>query len=88
MRERMVTRTITTTNLTVMAVNMLTMSIEQKTYSVACELTADNALTWARDNIESDTVKVASVVNVETVTMLYGMTEADFIRNASILPNR
>nr|DAJ86899.1 MAG TPA: hypothetical protein [Caudoviricetes sp.] len=37
---------------------------------------------------ETDTKKVVSIVSTEELETLYGMTEADFIAHATVLPKR
>lgn len=88
-RTPMVTRTMQTTK-----VNVLCLNIEEgepfnevvtlpRTYKD--EKSMMKAVSAA---IDTDTVKAVHIVGVKVEEILYGMTEQDFIKNATILPTR
>lgn len=89
MRKPMITRTITTTDATLLMAD--TVAAEMYNITVTLPRTyKDNEaiLKAARPLFETDTGKIVSVVSVSTRETLYGMTEADFIKAATILPAR
>mgnify|MGYP003304775062 CR=1 FL=1 len=91
MREPMVTRTITTTKVTVLCVNVAeqhtfdTEVVLPRTYKNVAEM-----LKTAEKIINTDDVKAVSIKSYELEETLYGMTEADFINSDKIklLPKR
>lgn len=88
-KKPMITRTIQTTE-----VNVLCMDILQgEPFNVEVTLPRtykDNTamLKAAAALIDTEHLKAVHVVQSEVKTTLYGMTEADFIANATILPAR
>lgn len=89
MRKPMITRTITTTEATLLMAD--TVAAEMHNVTVTLPRTykdREAILKAARPLVETDTDKAVSVVLVSTKETLYGMTEADFIKTASILPAR
>lgn len=88
-KKAMVTRTITTTKVEVMCLDIA----QQEPYNGVVILPRtykdDRAiLKAAAAIIDDDTHKAVHVVRTEVMETLYGMTETDFIRNAQILPAR
>lgn len=88
-RVPMVSRTITTTKANVMCLNVTTGEAENKVITVP-RTYKDNEklLKVLKKQEETDTLKLVHVVDVQTEETLYGMTEADFIAHAQILPPR
>lgn len=89
MRKPMITRTITTTEATLLMAD--TVAAEMHNVTVTLPRTYkdnESILKAARPMVETDTDKAVYVVSVSTKETLYGMTEADFIKAASILPAR
>ena len=88
-RAPMVTRTIKTTNVTLMCVDTETAEVFNKDIVLPRTFDDDNAiLKAAKKQHENDTTKVVAVVHSTTEETLYGMSEADFIANARPLPPR
>lgn len=88
-RESMVTRTIITTNATVMCINVETAEPYNETVKLPGTHKDNNAiLKQAKKLLENDTVKCVHVVDVAEEQKLYGMKEVDFIAHAEILPSR
>ena len=84
-----VTRTIITTKALLMCANTENESIEKREAVLPRTYKDDKAvLKAARNVIETDTIKVISVVSTETEETLYGMTEQEFIDHARVLPPR
>lgn len=87
-RERMVTRTITATEVKALCINIETTEVSIRSFTfttlVKDEKTMiNNAQVQCDDNIK--VVAIKEVVENET---LYGMTEMDFIKYAKVLPPR
>ena len=88
-RERMVTRTVVSMVYDVMVVNSESKTVE----SIKVTIPSGDTLTdKARDkaikaNIPGGKLFVAITAHEKTET-LYGMSEADFIKSAKVLPSR
>lgn len=89
MRKPQVTRTIITTKANVMCLNVNTGECENHVF-VAPRTYKDNEklLKVLKASNETDELKLVHIVDVETEETLYGMSEEDFIKSASILPPR
>lgn len=87
-RERMVTRTVTTTNCEVMSVNVTTAEVQVKDYTLTGEQTKETALKQLKKLYETETEKIVTVNSVLLKETLYGMSELDFIKLAKVLPPR
>lgn len=87
-RERMVTRTVTTTNCEVMSVNVTTAEVQVKDYTLTGEHTKETALKQLKKLYETETEKIVTVNSVSLKETLYGMSELDFIKLAKVLPPR
>ena len=87
-RERMVTRTVTTTTCEVMCVNVTTAEVQVKDYTLTGEQTKETALKQLKKLYETETEKIVNVNAVSLNETLYGMTELDFIKLAKVLPPR
>lgn len=88
-RPQMVTRTILTTKVTVLCMDVNTAEpfnkelILPRTYN-----DEEKLLKRVRAVVDTDAIKAVHIVDTEVVKTLYGMTEQDFIDNAVILPPR
>ena len=88
-RVPMVSRTITTTKVNVMCLNIETGEPENRSVTVPRTYKdTEKLLKAVRAIEETDTLKVVHVVDTEVQETLYGMTEAEFIANAQVLPPR
>ena len=88
-RIPMVSRTITTTKVTLLCVNVNDGESENMVVTVPRTYKDDEKLLKAiRPMYETDELKLVHVLNKETQETLYGMTEAEFIKNAEVLPPR
>lgn len=87
-RERMITRTVTTTNCEVMCVNVTTAEVQVKDYTLTGEQTKETALKQLKKLYETETEKIVTINSISFNETLYGMTELDFIKLAKVLPPR
>lgn len=88
-REIMITRTITSTKVNVMCLDVETGEPFNETVEVARTYKDDEALLKVvKPLIETDTIKAVHVVDKEVVETLYGMPEQVFIMNAKVMPPR
>lgn len=88
-REIMITRTITSTKVNVMCLDIEAGEPFNETVEVARTYKDDEALLKAvKPLIETDTIKAVHVVDKEVVETLYGMPEQVFIMNAKVMPPR
>lgn len=87
-KERMVTRTIESAKVEVMAVD--TVTADARVLEFICEPQKDNEkyLKVLRKMHETDTMKLVAVNKVELETQLYGMSEVEFLEHARKLPPR
>lgn len=89
MREPMVTRTIITTQCNVLCLNLETAEPFNKEVTLPRTYSDEKKLfKMVQQIIDSDTEKAVHIVDTMTIETLYGMTEADFIANADVLPPR
>lgn len=88
-RTPMITRTIVTTKVNVMCLDVEageSMNLDvvvPRTYKDEKKL-----LKVVKESIETDTLKAVHIVDKEEVETLYGMPEQEFIRLAKVLPSR
>lgn len=88
-RERMVTRTMQTTKVNVLCMNIKSATPEYKDITLAGTFKDEKSLMKAVEKaINNDTLKAVNVVKSEAIETLYGMSEADFIATAKVLPPR
>lgn len=88
-RVPMVTRTIVSTKVAVMCVDVNAGETCTKVITLPRTYKDNSALLkQAKKAIETDELKVVHVVDKEEQEQLYGMTEQQFIELASVLPPR
>lgn len=88
-RQPMVTRTITTTQVNVLCLDVLTGEPSNRQVTIPRTYKTDDAiLKVIKPMVETDTFKVVHVVDKVIVESLYGMREQDFIAHATQLPAR
>lgn len=88
-RTPMITRTIQTTKANVLCLNI----VEGEPFNEVVTLPRTykdekSLMKMVEKAINTDSVKAVHVVDTKVEETLYGMTEADFITNAKILPKR
>lgn len=82
-RKAMVTRTINTTQATVLCMDLTTSQPVEKILTLPRTYKNNKDLMKAVEvAIADDTIKAVHVKNTEVVETLYGMTEQDFINSA------
>ena len=88
-RKRMVTRTIKTTVVDVLCLNIESAEPFNQTIILTGTYKDNKALMKAvSKRIDNDEVKAVHVVDKEEKETLYGMDENDFIEQATVLPPR
>lgn len=88
-KERMVTRTIKQTEITCKVANIESETINEHTFIIGGVYKDEKKLMKAAKAImDDDNYKLISIVSATVKDCLYGMTEAEFIANAKILPDR
>lgn len=88
MKETMVTRTIVTTIVTALCVNVEEKTTFEKEIILPRTYKDQKSLNKALAKVSTDVEKVVSVISTTTKETLYGMSEVDFIANAKVLPPR
>ena len=88
-RVSMVTRTITSSEISVIALDVNTCEVVKTVHVLFGEMeNNDKTLKKVQDTFNTSTVKIVSIESIKTITSLYGMSESDFIAHAKILPSR
>lgn len=88
-RARTVSRTICSTKVIVMCVDIETAKVDKYEVTIAGTYTDDKKLMKAVTKVvETETLKPVSVVSTEVFETLYGMDEQKFIEMAEVLPPR
>lgn len=88
-RVPMVTRTITTTEVNVMCLDVEKGEPINKDVTVSGTFKDDEKLLKeVKKNVETDAIKAVHIVDKREVETLYGMTEQEFIEHATQLPPR
>lgn len=88
-RERMVTRTVMTTTVEVLVINIETAEPFNKSIILSGTFKDKKAVEKAAKKvIDTDTEKCVTVVDYKETETLYGMTEQKFIEHADVLPPR
>lgn len=86
-RERMITRTIKSTEAECMMVDVTNASVFNAKYELVGEFTKEEFLEAMR-KADSEELKIVSVISTATKETLYGMPEEEFMKAATILPPR
>lgn len=88
-RVPMVTRTIPTTAVSVFCVNTEDRTTFEQVITLPRTYKDDTKLMKAVEKVlEGEPIKAVSIIASEVHETLYGMTEADFIKSAKVLPPR
>ena len=88
MKEKMITRTIVSTNYTVMCVDVATAKVDNRLYTFAGSRDDVKCLAIINDLYKETTDKAVAVTSAEEVETLYGMPESTFMKYAVVLPPR
>lgn len=92
-RERMVTRTVVTTMVDVLVININTAETGTKTFVLTQNMVKDektmlNNAQVMLENECGEMWKAVAIKNIKEEETLYGMTEQDFMKYAKALPPR
>ena len=93
-RERMVTRTVSTTTIDVLVINIETSEVGTKSFVLGQNMVKDektmlnNAQKMLDDETGTTLWKCVAIKNIKEEETLYGMTEQDFLKYAKVLPPR
>lgn len=88
-RIPMITRTLTATVVTVLCCDVEAGDTITQTVTVPRTYKNDEALMKAlRPLVETEQIKPVHILSKEITETLYGMTEADFMEHAKVLPPR
>lgn len=92
-RERMVTRTVVTTMVDVLVINIETVETATKSFVLTQNMVKDEKtmLNNSQAMLEKECGemwKTVAIKNVKEKETLYGMTEQDFLKYAKVLPPR
>lgn len=88
-RERMVTRTITTTRYEVLCVDTSTAQTLFKEFERTGEIIDnDKELSLLKKDYETETLKLVQINNKAVSEILYGLSEVDFVRVAHVLNDK
>lgn len=93
-RERMVTRTVSTTTVDVLVINIETAEVDTKSFVLGQNMVKDektmlnNAQKMLDDETGTTLWKCVAIKNIKEEETLYGMAEQDFLKYAKVLPPR
>lgn len=87
-RERMVTRTIEETVVTALCMEVSTATVKEETYTLGQQNDDSAILKTLKKQFETGDFKVVAIKSKTVSEKLYGMSEADFIKYAKVLPAR
>ena len=88
-RKPMVTRTIKSTKVTALCLDVVQEEPYNETVILPRTYKNDKDLMKAvSEAIDTNEIKAVHIVSTEIETNLYGMTEADFIKYAKVMPDR
>lgn len=83
-RERMVTRTITATEYTVLCLDVTKCNVSRETLTLTGEaLSTEKALKALKKKYETVELKLVTIEATNSVEEIYGMLETDFIKYAT-----
>lgn len=87
-RMRMVTRTIELNTYSVMTCNTETAEVRVIDFKVGVIPQSIEPMKYLKKQYETETLKLCAITSHTVETILYGMPEDEFIKNATVLPPR
>lgn len=87
-RMRMVTRTVEVNTYSVMTCNTETAEVRTIDFKVGVIPQSIEPMKYLKKQYETETLKLCAITGHIKETILYGMEEAEFIKNATVLPPR
>lgn len=88
MKERLITRTISNSTVTVKVYNLDTDEVTTATLDITGKFSNDELLKRAEARLKGGNFKVLKLVDVKFTEKLYGCTEAQFMAIAKEIPAR
>lgn len=86
-KEKMVTRTFTTTSFTVIGIREGAI-VKEASEAVVGKMSETEALDYARKFLATDGLMVAGIENIKHNTLLIGVPESEFFKIGVVLPPR
>lgn len=83
MREKMLTRTVTTNRAAVLALNTTDKTVVAVSVDIPGYIPEKKMLDYTRQQIETDTLKVCTIDGMETIEQLYELPESVFLKYAT-----
>ena len=88
-RQRMVTRTIPTTNVNAFCVNKVDRTTFTQTFPIPGTMKdSEQCMKMLEKILKNEPIKPVDVISYEVEEKYYGMLEQDFIKYAKVLPKR
>ena len=87
-KEKIITRTVVSTEYTVMCVDVASAKVDNRLYSFVGVRDDAKCLSIINDMYKETTEKAVAVVSAVETETLYGLAESDFIRYGFVLPPR
>ena len=87
-RMRMVTRTVEVNTYSVMTCNTETAEVRTIDFKVGVIPQSVEPMKYLKKQYETETLKLCAITSHTVETILYGMPEDEFIKNATVLPPR
>ena len=87
-RTRMVTRTVEVNTYSVMTCNTETAEVRTIDFKVGVIPQSIEPMKYLKKQYETETLKLCAITSHTVETILYGMPEDEFIKNATVLPPR
>lgn len=87
-RMRMVTRTVEVNTYSVMTCNTETAEVRTIDFKVGVIPQSIEPMKYLKKQYETETCKLCAITSHTVETILYGMPEDEFIKNATVLPPR
>ena len=87
-RMRMVTRTVEVNTYSVMTCNTETAEVRTIDFKVGVIPQSIEPMKYLKKQYETETLKLCAITSHTVETILYGMPEDEFIKNATVIPPR
>lgn len=87
-RMRMVTRTVEVNTYSVMTCNTETAEVRTIDFKVGVIPQSIEPMKYLKKHYETESLKLCAITSHTAETILYGMPEDEFIKNATVLPPR
>lgn len=87
-RMRMVTRTVEVNTYSVITCNTETAEVRTIDFKVGVIPQSIEPMKYLKKQYETETLKLCAITSHTVETILYGMPEDEFIKNATVLPPR